>query len=298
MPRLQIWMTPPGVDGAANDQRARSDAARTRPRRVERAHRVSEPRHAVSSLTLPSPSGREPASHSTAGANDLPSLAPGTQSVGGFPGVRWAVVLLVGARGARRAQNGPSSCSISSQNLYVRDVMQDLYLWNQFLPDVNPTTFSSPEAYLEAVRYRPLDNRFSYITSAASHRTRSTATASSSATGCRPVAGRASCACCRCLPTVPRRGRTGARRRILEINGRTVAALVATGTIGTAFGADRHRRGLGHRCSDRREAPNGAPMVKRPVTIPTVSLTRVFDVDGRRSATCSSATSCGRRRRR
>ena len=56
---------------------------------------------------------------------------------------------------------------MTGQNLYVRDVLQDLYLWNEFLPSVNPTSFASPEDYLEAVRYRPLDSRFSYITSAA-----------------------------------------------------------------------------------------------------------------------------------
>jgi hypothetical protein len=34
---------------------------------------------------------------------------------------------------------------------------------------VNPASFNSPESYLEAVRYRPIDNTFSFITSAASN---------------------------------------------------------------------------------------------------------------------------------
>lgn len=47
----------------------------------------------------------------------------------------------------------------------MRDVLTNLYLWYHQLPDVDPTDFESPEAYLDAVRYRPLDTTFSYITS-------------------------------------------------------------------------------------------------------------------------------------
>ena len=66
------------------------------------------------------------------------------------------------------AQNGPSSCTTSSQNLWVRDQLNTYYYWYQNLPaSVNPTNYSSPESYLEAVRYRPIDNSYSFITSAA-----------------------------------------------------------------------------------------------------------------------------------
>ena len=34
---------------------------------------------------------------------------------------------------------------------------------------MNPASFTSPEAYLEAVRYRPIDNTFSFITTAAAN---------------------------------------------------------------------------------------------------------------------------------
>jgi C-terminal processing protease CtpA/Prc len=61
------------------------------------------------------------------------------------------------------------NCAVSGQNLYVRDVMQDLYYWSQFLPNVDPTRYASPEAYLEAVRYQPLDRTFSYVTSRAAN---------------------------------------------------------------------------------------------------------------------------------
>ena len=67
------------------------------------------------------------------------------------------------------AQSGPASCATTGKNLYVRDVMTDLYLWYAQMPNVDPTTFTSPEAYLEAVRYRTLDSTFSYITSRAAN---------------------------------------------------------------------------------------------------------------------------------
>jgi C-terminal processing protease CtpA/Prc len=192
-----------------------------------------------------------------------------------------AIVVLVGTSRAH-AQSGPASCSVSGQNLYVRDVMRDLYLWNQFLPNVNPTSFSSPEAYLEAVRYRPLDTRFSYITSAAA----SNAFYSDSqfiGYGFSNSVLEEEFRVLQVFPDSPAAEAGLARGdSILEIDGRSVPSLIASGQIGTAFGASEigvsseilFRSIAG---TERRER-----MTKRPVTIPTVSLTRAYDVDGRR----------------
>jgi C-terminal processing protease CtpA/Prc len=192
--------------------------------------------------------------------------------------------LLLGGLGVvpAAAQNGPASCSVTGQNLYVRDVLTDLYLWNQFLPNVSPTSFSSPEAYLEAVRYRPLDSRFSYITSAAASNAFYSDSQfvgygfSTSVTGDE----------LRVLQVFPdspsSEAGLGRGDWILEIDGRSVASLIQSGQIGSAFGPSdigvssevlfRTRGGV-----ERRER-----MTKRAVTIPTVSLTRAYDVDGRR----------------
>ena len=56
-----------------------------------------------------------------------------------------------------------SSCSVPTQNRFVRDALVEYYYWNRELPSLNPTTFASPQAYLEAVRYKPLDTTYSYI---------------------------------------------------------------------------------------------------------------------------------------
>ncbi|HVG86497.1 MAG TPA: PDZ domain-containing protein, partial [Vicinamibacterales bacterium] len=187
-----------------------------------------------------------------------------------------SLALLLAGAGAwpAAAQNGPSSCSVTGQNLYVRDVMQDLYLWNEFLPTVNPSTFSSPEAYLEAVRYRVLDSRFSYITSAAA----SNAFYSDSqfigygfATSLQGEELRV----LQVYPDSPASEAGLARGDyILEVDGRSVAFLVASGQIGSAFGASE----IGISSEILFRSPAGGErrqrMTKRPVTIPTVSLTR------------------------
>ena len=195
----------------------------------------------------------------------------------------WLLAVLVGVgAGPAAAQSGPRNCSGTSQNLYVRDVMLDLYLWYTEIPGVNAANYPSPEAYLEAVRYRPLDSSFSYITSAAS----SDAFYSDSqfiGFGFSTLLSGGELRVLQVFADSPAFEAGLARGdRILEIDGRTVELLVASGEIGGAFGPSevgassellfRSRTG-----EERRER-----MTKRLVTIPTVSVTRVLDVDGRK----------------
>ncbi len=181
------------------------------------------------------------------------------------------------------AQTGPSNCSVTSQNLYVRDVLTSYYYWNQFLPTgVSPTSYTSPEAYLEAVRYRPIDNSYSYITSAAANDAfysdsqfigygLSTQTTSTDLRVLQVFEASPA------LEATLERG-----DRITQVNGQSVAVMVAAGTVGGAFGA----ADIGVTTDIVFEKPNGdrrtARLVKRLVTIPTVSLTRVIDSDGRK----------------
>ncbi len=81
-----------------------------------------------------------------------------------------AVVLLCGSPTAAWAQWRLTGCDATSKNLFVRDVMSDIYLWYWAMPAVDPASFGTPEEYLEAVRHRPLDDHFSYITARASNR--------------------------------------------------------------------------------------------------------------------------------
>lgn len=194
-----------------------------------------------------------------------------------------AVVCALLAPWPASAQGGPSNCSVASQNLYVRDVLNSFYYWYPQLPaNVSPTSFTSPEAYLEAVRYRPIDNTYSYITSAAANDAfysdsqfigygLSTHTSSTSLLVLQVFDDSPA------LEATLQRG-----DRITHVNGQSVAAMNAAGTLGGAFGASE----IGVTSTIVFEKPNGdvrsAEMVKRLVTIPTVSLTSVVDVDGRR----------------
>jgi carboxyl-terminal processing protease len=52
---------------------------------------------------------------------------------------------------------GPRSCELADQNVWVHDLMQDVYLWAEHMPDVDPLAFESPAELVAALRYRELD---------------------------------------------------------------------------------------------------------------------------------------------
>ena len=193
-----------------------------------------------------------------------------------------AFVIMCASAAPAGAQRAPASCSTAGKNLYVRDVMTDLYLWYQDMPDVDPTSFASPEAYLEAVRRQPLDATFSYITS----REANDAFYSESqfiGFGLSTAINGPEMRVTQVFPESPA-SEAGLMRgdRIVEIGGRSVATLISSGEIGSAFGPPEvgvtadivFTPGPGI----RREAH----IIKRLVTIPTVSLTAVYTLGGRR----------------
>jgi C-terminal peptidase prc len=164
----------------------------------------------------------------------------------------------------------------------VRDVLADIYLWYRELPAVDAARFESPAHYLEAVRYRPLDETFSYIAPRASTEA---FFSSSQFIGFgisyafeAPGALRLSDV----MAGSPAEEANLSRGdRIVEINGRSVETLRNNGQLDAALGAAEEGvqvdvvvvRG-GERFRAR--------MTKRVVTIPTVSLTRSYDVGSRR----------------
>lgn len=192
-----------------------------------------------------------------------------------------AVVLSLLSSAVATAQSRPASCDITGQNLYVRSQLLDLYLWR--IPMVvDPARFDSPQVYLEAVRRLPNDARFSYVTSAAA----SNAFYSDSqfiGFGFSSREEPGAVVILQVFPDSPAAD-AGLERgvRVEEIDGRTVAALAATGDLTSAWGPSLE----GVTVSIAFRTPDGrlrrATMVKRPVTIPTVSQTRVLLVDGRR----------------
>ena len=192
-----------------------------------------------------------------------------------------ALALLLLAPAWVEAQSGPRNCTRTSQNLFVREVLDEYYFWYQHIPRLNPSNYASPEAYLEAARYRPLDTTFSYITSRAANDAFFSASqfigfgfsTETTATELRIL---------QVFPESPA-AQAGLERgdRIIEINGRTVNELVESGAIGDAFGPSQPGISATVVVRSRQGSVRQATLTKRVVTIPTVSLTRTFQVDGR-----------------
>ena len=160
--------------------------------------------------------------------------------------------------------------------------MSDIYFWYQHLPTADPARYDTPEAYLEALRYQPLDASFSYIADRAATEAFFTSSEyagfgfSSWFTG--PLELRVS----QVYDGSPA-AEAGLRRgdRIVEINGRSLVDLLRTGEIATIYGPPD--AGVpGEVVVQRGELRQRVSMTKRVVVIPTVSNTVVFDVGGRR----------------
>jgi C-terminal processing protease CtpA/Prc len=57
----------------------------------------------------------------------------------------------------------PDTNPMAATNRSIYDLMKEWYYWYGNLPDIDPAKYESPEALVEALRYRPLD-RWSYAT--------------------------------------------------------------------------------------------------------------------------------------
>ncbi len=195
------------------------------------------------------------------------------------------------AAGARRrsgAGRGPGrgavhrSCTPLGQTTFVRDTLQEVYYWYRDLPDADPARFPSPEAYLDAVRFRPVDTSFSYITSrAADEAFYSESQFIGLGLTTRVVNGELRVL--QVFDDSPAE-ESGLNRgsRIDTIDGRNVTDLIDAGQLDGAFGPAEIGFEVALTFVTRDGEARAAAPRKRAVTIPTVSLTRVFDAGGRR----------------
>ena len=198
--------------------------------------------------------------------------------LGRCPGA--CLLLLLAVSWRVPAAGAQSACPVPLQNLYVRNVMTDLYLWYSAIPDVDPIAYTSPEAYLDAIRYRPLDSHYSYI----DDRAESEAFFSGSqfvGFGFSSTLEATAIRVSQVFAASPAEEAGLARGdRIIAVDGRTIFDLISAGLAGTAFGpstAGIERQIVFTRGGTERRAR----MVKRPVIIPTVSATRTFRVGSR-----------------
>jgi carboxyl-terminal processing protease len=175
------------------------------------------------------------------------------------------------------------TCNTLGEVNYVRSVLRQYYYWYQQLPDPDPAGFASPEAYLEAVRYKPLDTSFSYITQkAASDAFYSDSQYIGFGLSYKQT-GDTELRVTQAYPGSPVAA-AGLDRGdyLVSVGGRTVADLLTSGDIATIFGPDQ----IGYTTEIAWRAPNGpvqsASLSKQLVTIPTVSGTGLYNVGSAR----------------
>lgn len=196
------------------------------------------------------------------------------------------VVLLTLACGGDTVTTVPEAledCSVAGRNGFVRDTLQDIYLWYREIPDPDPASFPSPEAYLEAVRYRTFDSHFSYV----ANREASQAFFSDSqfvGFGFRWTLAAADDLRVIDVYAGSPAAEAGLERgaRMLEINGQRVGDLVAAGQLGAVFGPADVGVTAQVRFLDRSGAERASSMIKRVVTIPTVAVVRTIPFGDRR----------------
>src|SRR5262245_25752153 len=172
-----------------------------------------------------------------------------------------------------------SSCSVPSQNRYVRDVLFEYYYWNRELPSLNPNSFPSPEAFLDAARNKTYDHTYSFI----ANRAEQDALFSSSqfvGLGLSTQFDGTEMRLSQVFPDSPA-AEAGLRRgdRILAINGRTIAQLVEANALDTAFGPSEADVNVALEWRPAEGPDKRATLVKRVVTIPTVSGLKLFEVE-------------------
>ena len=136
--------------------------------------------------------------------------------------------------------------------------MSDIYLWYQHLPDVDPARYDSPEEYLEAVRYRPLDSSFSYIADRAATEALFSSSQYAGFGFSSAFGPPTTCASRRCFPAArpPRRASRAATRSSRSTAGRSPTCC-GPGQFGTAYGAAGGRRAR-RAGGGARGAPSGA----------------------------------------
>jgi len=177
------------------------------------------------------------------------------------------------------SEDGSSNCSTLGQVDFVRNTLREYYLWYRDLPDPPTSSFPSPEAYLEAVRNKTLDQSFSYIADKAE----SEAFFSESQFIGIGVSYRQTAPgelrVSQVFPGSPA-AEAGLERGdyLLAVNGTPVAALLANNGLDAAFGPST----AGVVVTLAWRTPEGgefsAQLTKRAVTIPTVSQTAVYDL--------------------
>ncbi|OQX74548.1 MAG: hypothetical protein B6D59_02200 [Campylobacteraceae bacterium 4484_4] len=179
----------------------------------------------------------------------------------------------------------PVECTLQKQKEFVYHVMHDSYLWYDKVPvlDYNDTSYDSPEALLEALKYKPLD-RWSYITTQKAYNSyfeegkyigygfRFQIEEDQNRSTILFV-----------YPDSPaERGGMQRGERILKINGKTIGEILDQNLSDTIFGADEVGIDTTFLLKKRDGSEEELTLSKAVVSIKTVLAESVFDLQNRK----------------
>jgi C-terminal peptidase prc len=189
-------------------------------------------------------------------------------------------LLLVGLSRPLGAQ--ALDCSSRGQTLFVDQAMRDVYYWYREIPNVDPTTFDSPGRYLDAVVYRAFDRGFTYIVPRAANDAFYNDSQFVGMGYTRAIIGGAYYIAQVYAGSPANEAGLARGDRVLEINGRTVPDLLATGEVVSITGPDVAGTKVRFKVLNTAGVERELEVVKRTVTIPTVSYAQVYTIDRRR----------------
>lgn len=192
-------------------------------------------------------------------------------------------LMLSACGGSGGSSNITGNCSIAGQNQAVYETMQEWYLWYEKLPVLNPAGFASPQALLDALVSQVADpeDRFSYLTTQAEE----DALFGESqfiGFGFRQQTGTDSVTVLDVFEDGPA-DLAGLDRgsSILAIDGVPIADILASAEgLSGALGPAEIGYEIEMTFRNRAGAELTSTLVKDTVTIPPVTATQVFDLDG------------------
>ncbi len=196
---------------------------------------------------------------------------------------RFAPLVFFALAFAPLSATAQTDCTTGGQNKFVGDVMNHWYYWYREMPSVDPATFPSPESLLEALKFRPLDTSFSYISGRAADQAFYSDSQFIGLGLSYRLDPDGALRVTQAYPNSPAsEGGLDRGQELLAIGGVDVQTLLSTGQLGAAFGPSEIGVTVTIRFRQADGVERESTMVKRLVDIPTVSHTRVLDAGGRR----------------
>lgn len=174
-----------------------------------------------------------------------------------------------------------SGCAAAQENQQILGVMQQWYYWYQYLPSLDPSQYSTPQAFVAAESYKPLD-RFSFVTSQSAN---AAFYGQGNYVGMGFVqtldSAKDAFVLEQVFPGSPA-AKAGLARgdRITSVDGTSIAALNASGQLATAFGDATIGLQVTLGYTDMGGNPHTVTLTKAVVTEPSVSLAKVIDDGG------------------